>query len=92
MSASLIAKEISQYIIYNFLNNDERGFDIDTDLQQNGILDSFSTFALIAFIDERFAVNVNIVDINTDNFRTVNTITALVQQMQKQQNKFISIA
>lgn len=70
--------DIRRHIIDHWLNGDERGFDDATDLQQNGILDSFSTLALIAFLEERFGIQLDPPDTNAETFRTVDSLEQLV--------------
>lgn len=77
MEASVQA-DIRQFIVSSWLSGDDRGFDEQTDLQQTGILDSFSTLALIAFLEDAFKVQLEPADINAETFRTVKTITRLV--------------
>ena len=69
---------IREHIIHTWLNGDARGFDDDTDLQQTGILDSFSTLALVAFMDEAFRVQLDPADVNAETFKSVNTLTQLI--------------
>jgi acyl carrier protein len=71
---------IRDHIVGNWLNGDARGFDDDTDLQQAGILDSFSTLALVAFVDDTFSVQLDPADINAETFKSVNTVALLVSQ------------
>jgi acyl carrier protein len=73
-----VKAEVRQFIVSSWLSGDERGFDEQTDLQQTGILDSFSTLALIAFLEDTFKIQLDPVDINSETFRTVNSITRLV--------------
>jgi acyl carrier protein len=73
-----VKTDVRQFIVSSWLSGDERGFDEQTDLQQTGILDSFSTLALIAFLEDTFKVQLDPVDINSETFRTVNSITRLV--------------
>jgi acyl carrier protein len=73
-----VKADVRQFIVSSWLSGDERGFDEQTDLQQNGILDSFSTLALIAFLEDTFKVQLDPADINAETFRTVNAITRLV--------------
>ena len=70
---------IHEQIVATWLNGDERGFDDDTDLQQTGVLDSFSTMSLVAFIDDTFHVQLDPVDINAETFKSVATIAELVE-------------
>lgn len=73
-----IRKRIRDHIVESWLNGDARGFDDDADLQRSGVLDSFTTLALASFLDESFHVQIDPIDINTESFRTVNTVTDLV--------------
>ena len=73
-----IRTRIRQHIIETWLNGDARGFDDDADLQRTGVLDSFTTLSLAAFLDETFLVQIDPIDINTESFRTVNTVADLV--------------
>jgi acyl carrier protein len=73
-----VTSAIHEHIVTTWLNGDERGFDDETDLQSNGILDSFSTLALVAFLDETFGITLEPADINAETFHTVNSIAALV--------------
>lgn len=73
-----IRSRIREHIIDAWLNGDARGFDDDADLQQTGVLDSFTTLALASFLDETFQVQIEPIDINTENFRSVNTVASLV--------------
>ena len=73
-----VKNEIHQYIVTTWLGGDERGFDDETDLQTNGILDSFSTLALAGFLDTAFKVQLDPADINSSTFRSVSTIATLV--------------
>jgi acyl carrier protein len=70
--------EIRQYIVENWLSGDARGFADDTDLQQNGILDSFTTLALIGFLESRWGIQLDPGDINAEAFRSVDTLERVV--------------
>ena len=73
-----VRTDIRRYIVDHWLAGDERGFDDQTDLQENGILDSFSTLAFIAFLDETYEIQLDPADVIAENFRTVATVTGLV--------------
>jgi acyl carrier protein len=75
---SNVKSSIHEQIVTTWLNGDDRGFDDDTDLQGTGILDSFSTLSLVAFIDDTFKVQLDPVDINAETFKNVTTIADLV--------------
>ena len=73
-----VRSSIREQIVSIWLNGDDRGFDDDTDLQGTGILDSFSTLSLVAFIDDTIRVQLDPVDINAESFKSVVTIAELV--------------
>jgi acyl carrier protein len=75
---SNVKSSIHEQIVTTWLNGDDRGFDDNTDLQGTGILDSFSTLSLVAFIDDTFRVQLDPVDINAESFKSVTTIAELV--------------
>jgi acyl carrier protein len=83
VSDGRIKDQLREYVVSNWLSGDERGFDADTDLQEAGVLDSFSTLALIGFLDETFHVHLEPAEVNADTFRTVNAIAALVAKKQQ---------
>ena len=82
-----IRASIHQYVVGTWLSGDERGFDDNTDLLQAGILDSFSTLSLAAFLDETFHASLEPAEINPDNLRSVNTLTRAVVAKVTQANK-----
>jgi len=69
---------IHHYLVSTWLSGDERGFDDDTDLLAAGILDSFSTLSITAFLDENFHVQLEPAELNPANLRNVNAITRIV--------------
>ncbi len=75
---SRVTDEIVDYIVMTWLSGDGRGFTAQTDLQASGILDSFSTLALMAFLGEKFEVHLDPADVSTESFRTVSALSDLV--------------
>jgi acyl carrier protein len=73
-----VRTDIREYIVSTWLSGDGRGFHDDADLQQTGILDSFSTLVLVAFLDERFDVQLDPPDINAATFQSVASVARLV--------------
>ena len=73
-----VRSELREYIVATWLSGDGRGFADDTDLQQAGILDSFSTMALIAHLEQAFRIELEPADVNAETFRSVETISRLV--------------
>ncbi|MFT3924327.1 MAG: acyl carrier protein [Myxococcales bacterium] len=74
----VVTQGIRDYIVNTWLSGDPRGFHDDTDLQETGILDSFSTLALAAFLEKTFSTQLEPSEINGDTFRSVQTLTQLV--------------
>ena len=50
-----------------------------TDLLETGLLDSMGLVDLIAAIEQRFEVVINLMDLDLDHVRTVHAIHALVE-------------
>ena len=73
-----VQKRVREFVVESWLNGDDRGFDDETDMQRMGILDSFSTLALVAFLEETFKVQIEPVEINAESFRNVTAIASLV--------------
>jgi acyl carrier protein len=73
-----VKNSIREHIVSRWLNGDARGLDDETDLQQIGVLDSFSTLDLVSFLDETFHVQIDPSDINSETFRTISTIASLI--------------
>ncbi len=73
-----VRSDIREYIASTWLSGDSRGFDDETDLQANGILDSFATLALIAFLDDTFKTQLDPSDVSSESFRTVHSVAELV--------------
>ena len=73
-----VRTELREYIVATWLSGDPRGFADDTDLQQAGVLDSFSTMALIAHLEQAFQIELEPADVNAETFRSVETISRLI--------------
>lgn len=73
-----VKNSIREHIVNSWLNGDARGLDDETDLQRIGVLDSFSTLDVVAFLGETFQVEIEPSDINSETFRTISTIASLV--------------
>ena len=66
-------EKIKHFIIENFLFS-ERGLKDDEPLFESGIIDSLGLIKLIAFIEEKFNVSIDMSEIMIENFNTVNDI------------------
>jgi acyl carrier protein len=72
-----IAEEILQFIRDRFLDGQGSGLEPTTTLVECGVLDSFNFVILLAFIDERFGVSLDL-GASTERFETVDAIASLI--------------
>jgi acyl carrier protein len=73
-----VRSSLRDHVVERWLNGDARGLDDETDLQLLGVLDSFSTLDVVAFLGEAFQVEIEPSDINSETFRSISTIARLV--------------
>ena len=79
MDSNIIIEEIKKYIEKNILSADVK-IDAATDLKQAGI-DSFSTVEIILFIERKFGVVIPDDKLIPDNFKTLQTLAATIQEL-----------
>jgi acyl carrier protein len=72
-------KEIYNYIYTNILTTNVE-FDEDTDLFKYGVIDSMGVMELVAFLEEKYNLNLDAKQMTADNFRTVNSIVCLITE------------
>jgi acyl carrier protein len=48
-------------------------------LQSSGILDSIAVVKLVSFLDEKFEIEIESVEVDDENFETIASIAALVR-------------
>lgn len=82
MDTNIIIKEIKNYIEKNIL---AEGVQVDaaTDMKQAGI-DSFSTVEIILFIERKFGVSIPDEKLVPENFKTLQSLAAIVQELMPQ--------
>jgi acyl carrier protein len=73
-----VKAQVREYIVSTWLSGDARGLDDQTDLQNIGVIDSFSTLAFVSFLQETFHIALDPTDVNAETFRTVDTVARLV--------------
>lgn len=79
MDPNSITGEIKKYIEKNILADNVQ-IEAGTDLKKAGI-DSFSTVEIILFIERRFGVSIPDEKLIPDNFKTLQALTAIVQEL-----------
>ncbi len=68
------AKEVREFVISNFLYGVVAGFQDDTPLLENGIIDSTGLLELIAFLETQYHVKIESGDMVPQNFDSVDRI------------------
>lgn len=58
-------------------------FENETELIDDGILDSMDVVSIISEIDDVFGVQIRITELDPDNFNSAEAIWALVQKLKK---------
>lgn len=58
-------------------------FENETELIDEGILDSMDVVSIISEIDDVFGVQIRITELDPDNFNSAEAIWALVQKLKK---------
>ncbi len=53
----------------------------DTDLIEEGILDSFDIVSLLLELEEAFDVKIDVAELLPENFKSVNTIENLISEL-----------
>lgn len=70
--------------LLEIMNGVKPGVDFmaETDLVGSGILDSITIVTLVGEINDAFDIEISPVDIVPDNFKTVETIYALIKRLE----------
>jgi acyl carrier protein len=75
-----IETTVERFIIDELLvGNRETKLDPNQSLVSSGVIDSLAILRLIAFLEERFGIIVEDEEVVSDNFDTLNIITAFVE-------------
>ena len=59
-------------------------FEKETKLIDDGILDSFYIVTLVAELNAEFDIEINVMDLEPDNFNTVNAMLELIEKLQEE--------
>lgn len=70
---------IREYILEEFLpGEDPSALAFDTELVTSGVLDSLATMKLVAFLEERFEIEIAPHETDVDNLNTIESVASLV--------------
>jgi acyl carrier protein len=76
-----IKQSLRTFLVENFMyRGDVGGITDDASLIKAGILDSVGILTLIAFLEERYEVQVSDDEVDPDNLESVDRITAFIQR------------
>jgi acyl carrier protein len=79
-----IKQIVKEYILDELLpGEDPAQLNDSVQLVKSGILDSIATLKLVAFLEERFQLELQAHEINLDNFNTLPEIAAIVERKKK---------
>ena len=71
---------ILNYVINEYLEDDDEKITYDTPLISSGYVDSFSMVSLLVFLENKFKIKIPPSKATPEAFDTVNNIVALVNQ------------
>ena len=79
MTAGVVAERISQFLAERTKIN----WEPDVDLFESGSVASLFALELVVFLEEAFGIEIEGRDLRLDNFRTIQTMTSLVQRLRE---------
>ena len=80
MESQEIEQVLRSHIQEEFMaDQPDNRLDLDTELIQEGVIDSLGIFNLVSFLMERFGIEVESEDVVIENFETLDAIKAFVQ-------------
>ena len=72
-------REISEYLVTQYLPGTPAGeLPADYDLLDNGVIDSLSLLQLVGWVSERYAIALDQIDLNPDDFRSVTAVDSFI--------------
>lgn len=79
-----IQKTFRNFIIENFLFEEDDNLKEDTSFLENGIIDSTGVLELVMFIEETYGISVEDDEIVPENLDSISKIAEYVQRKQEQ--------
>jgi len=71
---------LREFISENFLFGNGQALEDDTNLFENGIIDSTGIIELISFLEMKFKISIEDEELITDNFSNLNSIGLFLQR------------
>ncbi len=76
-------KTIKQFVLDEFLPDvTDDDLTTDYDLVATGVIDSLGLLKLIAWLEERFELPIDDIELDPDSFRTIDAIDAFIMRAQ----------
>jgi D-alanine--poly(phosphoribitol) ligase subunit 2 len=79
-----IKETVLNYVIKEYIDDDDVKVNYDTKLISSGIVDSFSMVSLLVFLEKQFNIKIPSSKATPQAFDSVNNIVALVSQYMNQ--------
>jgi len=79
MTSEEIIQDLRIYVSEQILDGEDVGLEASTPLIEWGILNSMEIAQLVAFIHDRFSVDVPVDAVTLDNFKDLDSLAKLVQ-------------
>lgn len=76
-----IKEVVLEYVIDEYVEEDEMEVTFDTPLISSGLVDSFSMVSLKAFLEKRYGISIPDTDATPEAFDTVNSIVGIVEKL-----------
>ncbi len=81
MSATnVVAQQVREFIVANFLYGQERAFKDDDSFLNEGIVDSTGVLQLVSFLEETYGITVEDEDLIPENLDSISSITAYLSR------------
>lgn len=78
---------VQQFIVDEFMPDvPVSELDVDMDLIENGVIDSLGLLKVIAWIESRFEVSVDAMEMVPENFSSVRAISAFLDRARQAEN------
>lgn len=84
MNINEIKELIMNYVIKEYIDDDDVKITYETPLISSGYVDSFSMVSLLVFLENKFRIKIPPSKATPEAFDSVNNIVALVNQYLKQ--------
>ena len=75
------SEDIIRHFIVDELDDDDTPLSAETHLFETGLVDSMNLVRLLAFLEEKFAVQIPVSTVNDQNFATITAIGGLVDSI-----------